>query len=117
MLSVGPVGPVVITIRTITIIGWLTAIYAAIPFGPPVPEDVGRLAIGVAVVGTMKYLVRRSQRPASEFYRAGKEMGRLELLAEQRAGDGVVSLEDRRQLRAASEGARAVGGGRWLADQ
>lgn len=114
VLSVGPVGPVVITIRSITILGWLVTIFAAIPIGPAVPPDVSRLAIGVAIVGSFKYLMGKAAKPAHEVYLAGKEMGRRELLLEQADVEHVVSLDDRRRVRDASKGERAVGGGRWL---
>lgn len=111
MLSVGPV---ILAIRALTLICWGVAIYAAIPFGPSVPEDSGRLAIAGAIVGTCKYISSRTAKPAHEIFEVGKAMGRAELLREQAAGDGVVSLEDRRRAQP-RRGLTKVSGGAPLA--
>lgn len=115
-----------LALRSITAAGWLLAILAVLPHGEFVSDDARNLALSVAIVGSLavlidwhhsrtRALVASHQSPAFEFYEAGKRMGREQLLAEQRGGEAVVMLEDRRQqLRATAEDERAVGGGRWL---
>ena len=115
-----------LALRSITTAGWAIAILTVLPQGEFVTDDARNLAMSVAIVGSLAVLidwhhsrtrafVESHQSPAFEFYQAGKRMGREELLAEQRAGEAVVILEDhRQQLRAVAEDERAVGGGRWL---
>ena len=111
MLSVGPV---VVTIRVLTVVCWALVVIATFPFGDFLTDDVVRLLMVGALAGTCKYLAGAISKPRREVFAAGKAMGRAELLREQAAADVVVSLADRRQVRAAEDGERVVGGGRWL---
>jgi hypothetical protein len=110
VLSFGHVGPVILAIRTITIASWLTLLYLAMPFAFDLPDDTDRMLLAVAAVGTVKYLLDRAQKPAHEIYLLGKEAGRAQLLAEQRAADGVVQIADRRRLRKIEAQGLAPGG-------
>ena len=97
MLSVGPV---VVIIRTLTLVCWALVVLATFPLGDFITDDVVQLLITVASAGTCHFLATRlhdNNRPAAEVYEAGKAMGRAELLREQAAGQRVVSLEDRRR--------------------
>lgn len=85
------------TIYTLTILGWLVVVVAATPYGDWVDFDLGRLAVLTAVIGSLKWLVRRMHAPAHELFVAGKMAGRAEALAER--DPDVVRLDDRRALR------------------
>lgn len=114
MLSVGPV---VIIIRTLTLVCWALVVLATFPLGDFITDDVVQLLITVASAGTCHYLATRlndNNKAAAEVYEAGKAMGRAELLREQACTDVVVNLADRRQMRATEDGERAIGGGRWF---
>lgn len=114
MLSVGPI---VITIRCLTLLCWVLVIIATFPLGDHLTDDVVRLLMSAAIAGTCHFLatgLAKDNKPAIEVYEAGKAMGRAELLAEQAAGERVVSLEDHRRALPRRGLSHAVGGGRWL---
>ena len=115
-----------LALRSITTAGWARALLTVLPQGEFVTDDTRNLAMSVAIVGSLavlidwnhsrtRALIDSHQRPAFDVYETGKRIGREQLLAEQRAGETVVLMEDRRQqLHAVAEDERAVGGGRWL---
>lgn len=83
------------TIYTLTVIAWLVVLFAALPHARWVTDDQRALAVLVAALGSLKWLIRRMLAPAHELFCAGKIVGRAEALAEQ---DGtVVRLDDRRR--------------------
>lgn len=87
------------TIRLLTAALWALAIFGALP-GGWISEDVQRIVVGGAIVGSCYIVTRHVARPAHELYEAGKVMGRRELLMEQASADRVVSLTERRRVRA-----------------
>lgn len=103
------VGPVIITIRSITILAWAAVIYDALPWWPYLPDATSRLAMVAAIAGTCKYLSGLISKPAHEVYEAGKAMGRAELLREQANADAIVHLDERRKtLRKVGKGERRI---------
>jgi hypothetical protein len=89
------------TIYSLTITAWLVLAAAATPAGSAVTPPQCLLAVLIAGVGTIKFLVRRMLAPANELFYAGKAAGRLEVEKE-RAGGNVFRLEERRAIRAVS---------------
>ena len=83
---------------TVTVIAWALMLLDVVPFGPDPSEEAGRLALLVAGVGTLEWVVRRLMVPAHELYMAGKMIGRMEAQAE-RDSDKVACLDERRTLR------------------
>lgn len=85
------------TIYTLTVIAWLFVLLAATPHTRWLTDDQRALAVLVAALGSLKWLIRRMLAPAHELFCAGKIVGRAEALAE--LDPDVVRLDDRRALR------------------
>lgn len=87
--------------KTAVALAWGVLVFAIIPLGPDVSDSLGRLAVPVAGVGSMHLLIRHLMAPAHELFCAGKMLGRLEALQEERGN--VTRLEERRALRSVSK--------------
>lgn len=92
-------------IYTLTLLAWLAVIVAAIPHARWMTDDQRALAVLVAALGSLKWLIRRMLAPAHELFCAGKMVGRLETRAE--LDDSVARLDDRRALRVVTGGPTA----------
>ena len=96
-------------IYTLTLLAWLVVIYAATPHARWLTDDQRALAVLVAALGSLKWLIRRMLAPAHELFCAGKIVGRAEALAEIDDED-VVRLDEHRALRVVTGGPTAGAG-------
>lgn len=85
-----------VTSGVLTVAGWLFVIAAAA--GDYVSFEAGRVAMMVALVGTLAWMVRRNSRPADEIFEAGRRLGRSEAIKEL-SEEGIRHLDDYRASR------------------
>lgn len=92
-----PPKPLRWAIYALTMLGWVVLTSRALVPGVDhlVTDEQSRLALLVASVGTLKWLVRRMMHPAHELFLAGKMVGRAEALAE--TDESVIRLDERRE--------------------